>query len=71
VQEIPRGQRYVGRPTLRQGLAGKLSRARRNALIVRAVERYGYSQKEVADFVGLHYSTVSRVANRPTARSKT
>ena len=71
VQEIPRRQRYLGRPTLQTLLGGPLSRARRDALIVRAVERHGYSQKEVADAVGLHSSTVSRLANRPTARSKT
>lgn len=71
MKEIPRRQRYVGRPTLQQVFAGKLNRARRDTLIVRAVERHGYSQREVADVVGLHYSTVSRVANRPKARSKT
>jgi hypothetical protein len=60
VKEIPRRQRYVSRPTLPQIFAGTLSRAKRDALIVRAVERHGYSQKAVADMVGLHYSTVSR-----------
>jgi hypothetical protein len=59
VKEIPRRQRYMGRPTLPQVFAGKLSRARRDALMVQAVERHGYSQKEGADVVGLHYSTVS------------
>jgi len=29
-----------------------------------AVERYGYSQKEVADYMGIHYSTVSRMVNK-------
>jgi len=29
-----------------------------------AVHRYGYSQREVADFFDLHYATVSRLANR-------
>jgi putative transposase len=64
VKEIPRSQRYLGRPTLQQLFDGKLSRARRDALIVRAVARHGYSQREVAETVGLHYSTVSRLANR-------
>jgi predicted XRE-type DNA-binding protein len=71
VKEIPRRQRYVGRPPLQQVFDGQLSRARRDALIVQAVERHGYSQKEVADVVGLHYSTVSRLANQPKARNKT
>ena len=26
-----------------------------------AVVEHGYSQKEIADFLGLHYSTVSRL----------
>jgi transposase len=36
-----------------------------NARIVRAVHRYGYSEREVADFLELHYATVSQLANRP------
>jgi len=35
-----------------------------NARIVQAVRRYGYSQREVADFLHLHYATVSWLANR-------
>ena len=35
-----------------------------NARIVQAVHRYGYSQREIADFLDLHYVTVSRLANR-------
>jgi putative transposase len=39
-----------------------------------AVERYGYRQKEVADYLGIHYSTVSRMVNKGIldyARNKT
>lgn len=63
--EIPRSQRYLSRPKLKALFEGKLSKAKRDALIVRAVHRYGYSQKQVADFLDLHYATVSRLANRP------
>lgn len=63
--EIPRRQRYVGRPQLQQLFDGKLTKAKRNAVIGQAVHRYGYSQREVADWLGLHYATVSRLANRP------
>ncbi|MCS6304379.1 MAG: helix-turn-helix domain-containing protein [Nitrospira sp.] len=31
---------------------------------VQAVHRYGYSQRKVADMLGLHYATISRIANR-------
>jgi len=65
IREIPRSQRYLGRPKLKSLFAGKLTKARRDARIVRAVHRYGYSQREVADFLGLHYATLSRLANRP------
>jgi len=61
--EIPRRQRYLSRPSLEKLFAGILGRGRRDALIVRAVHRYGYSQREVADHLGLHYATVSRLAN--------
>jgi hypothetical protein len=35
-----------------------------NPRIVQAVRRYGYSQREVADFLDLHYAAVGRLANR-------
>ncbi|MBI2988453.1 MAG: helix-turn-helix domain-containing protein, partial [Deltaproteobacteria bacterium] len=38
---------------------------KRDARIVQAVHRYGYTQREVADFLNLHYATISRLANRP------
>ncbi|NGZ11687.1 MAG: hypothetical protein CV088_20335 [Nitrospira sp. LK70] len=32
--------------------------------MVQAIHRDGYSQREVADFLGLHYATVSRTGKR-------
>ena len=62
IREIPKGQRFVGRPTLEklfsQNRRGKTSRDR---LIAKAVTEYGYSQMELASFSGLHYSTISRI----------
>ena len=63
--EIPRSQRYLSRPKLEKLFDGKLIKTNRNTAIVQAVHRHGYSQREVADFLGLHYATVSRIANRP------
>ena len=63
ITEIPRSQRYLSRPKLKSLFDGKLTK--RDARIVQAVHRYGYSQREVADFLDLHYATVSRLANRP------
>ena len=64
ITEIPRSQRYLSRPTLKNLFEGKLTKIKRDARIVQAVHRYGYSQREVADVVDLHYATVSRLANR-------
>jgi hypothetical protein len=43
---------------------GRLTKTKRDGRIVRAVYRYSYSQRGVADFLDLHYATVSRLANR-------
>jgi putative transposase len=65
ISEIPRSRRYVGRPLLREiftdDVAGR--KKERDRKIIEAAERYGYSQREVADHLGLHYTTVSRIVN--------
>jgi REP element-mobilizing transposase RayT len=70
VKEIPRGQRYLARPSLAElfkaAVKGKETRDRK---ISEAVEKHGYSQKEVADHLGMHYSTISKLVGLP--RSKT
>jgi DNA-directed RNA polymerase specialized sigma24 family protein len=63
-KEIPKGQRYVNRPSLGDIFKDtKRERGKRNREIADAVDRWGYSQKEVADHLGLHYSTISRLIN--------
>jgi len=76
VREIPREQRRLGRPRLDDLLRNtKLAeREKRNQGIREAVERHGYSQREVADHLGMHYSTISRLVNEKgggMSRSKT
>ncbi len=58
--EIPRAQRFASRPPLAQLFAGVATRAERDARSVIAVRDHGYAMKEVADFLGRHYVTVSR-----------
>ena len=58
--EIPRAQRFASRPPLAQLFAGVATRAERDARSVIAVRDHGYTMKEVADFLGRHYVTVSR-----------
>ena len=58
--EFPRAQRFAARPPLAHLFAGASTRAERNARAVTAVRDHGYAMKEVADFLGRHYVTVSR-----------
>ena len=54
--------KIAGRPTLEK-LFGQRSagKTRRDRLIAKAVSEFGYSQMELASFLNLHYSTISRI----------
>jgi hypothetical protein len=71
--ETPRLQRLAHRPALASLLPGAdgASRAQRNAAIRDAHVRHAYTLAEIARHVGLHYATVSRIANRPVHQGKT
>lgn len=74
IKEIPLRQRLIGRPALEKLFhsGGSISRLDRNAIIEEAILKHGYAQKEVADHLTLHYSTISRLLNeKKTARLKT
>jgi REP element-mobilizing transposase RayT len=60
--ELSKRERFAGRPSLAAifGLEGSLTRAEYQEKIQTAVYRHGYTQKAVADYLGVHYSTVSR-----------
>ena len=64
--EIPRAQRLPLRPPLEvlfpEETAG--DRAERNQRMRRAHVDFGYSLKEIGDFLGIHYATVSRVVKK-------
>jgi hypothetical protein len=62
VKEIPKSQRYLNRPSLTEIFKNtRGERRRRDRSIAEAVRRWGYSEREVADILSLHYSTVSRL----------
>ena len=65
LNEIPRRQRFAARPTLSQlfGARTRTDRVRRNVAIRRAHLDHGYSLSEIGHAVGLHYATISRIAN--------
>jgi hypothetical protein len=65
LKEIPRRQRFATRLALGQLFAARTQtdRARRNEAIRRAHLDHGYSLSEIGRAVGLHYATISRIAN--------
>jgi len=63
LKEIPRKQRYVTRPPLSEIFKPKGQRSK-DHMMYEAHLQYGYTLKEIAEYVGVHYSTVSRVIKR-------
>ncbi len=65
VPEIPKSQRYAVRPALEKILEGSIfsDRAKRDRRIREAVEKFGYTQRAVADYLGFHFTYVSRILN--------
>ena len=63
IKEVPRSQRYVNRPGLDWLFNADVLKDKRtrNMKIIEAVMRYGFSQKEVAEHLKIHYSTISRL----------
>jgi len=59
-KEIPKSQRYLDRPQLNNMFAKVQNKDERNKLIRVAYIKYGYSMKEIADDLGIHYTTVSK-----------
>ena len=63
VTEIPKSQRFISRPPLEDLFALKQpdSKPQRNLAIQDAYFTHGYTQLELSKFLGLHYSTISRL----------
>jgi REP element-mobilizing transposase RayT len=68
VQEIPKLQRYANRPPLKEIFGEEKSRRKRDEAIVASYITYGYEQREIANFLGMHYTTVCRVIRRHAAK---
>lgn len=62
IKEVPKNQRYVARPSLRELFRRKKGEERKlgDKTIYAAYLRYGYSMKEIAEHLGSHYATISR-----------
>jgi hypothetical protein len=63
VPEIPKSQRFMNRPDLRDVFRNNILRdkRKRNRRIVEAVQEHGYTQREVADHLGMHFTSISRI----------
>jgi putative transposase len=66
IPEIPRSQRYTDRPSLEKLFNEKTAgnKKKRNKMISEAVEKYGYRQREVADHLGMYFTSISRIVNK-------
>ena len=63
LKEITREKRYVTRPPLNEILPQE-DKKLKNQAIYKAYLKYGYTLKEIAEYIDVHYSTVSRVIKR-------
>ena len=73
LKEVPRVQRYVGRPALAEIFKEKKGRSekRSNELIYCAHVDHGYRMREIAEHLGVHYTSISRAIRRvETLRSR-
>jgi putative transposase len=63
IPEIAKSQRFMNKPSLRDifKLEGLRDRRKRNKGIREAVFEHGYTQREVADHLGMHFTSVSRM----------
>lgn len=64
LKEIPRTQQYVTRPSLDSIIEKREDKNSMAKSIFEANVRYGYSLKEIGEYIGVHYSTISRVIKR-------
>jgi putative transposase len=69
-REISRTQRTVGRPSLEDLFSQADTKPRRYRVIVEAHLEHGYTQQAIAQHLGIHYSTVSRVLRKAREASK-
>ena len=63
VPEIPKSQRFADRPELDKLFTASILRdkRKRNRRITEAVEKHGYTQRSIADHLGVHFTYVSRI----------
>ncbi|TFH46198.1 MAG: helix-turn-helix domain-containing protein [ANME-2 cluster archaeon] len=63
LKEITKKQRYVARPPLNEIFEPKDKKSKGQAMY-EAHLQYGYTLKDIAEYIGVHYTTVSKVIKR-------
>jgi putative transposase len=63
VPEIPKSQRFANRPELDKIFTESIVRdkRKRDRKIAEAIEKHGYTQRSVANHLGIHFTYVSRI----------
>lgn len=63
IPEIPKSHRYVNRPSLDKLFQKNiiLDKKKRDNKIIDAVQKYGYTQQQIAAQLNMHYSTISNL----------
>ena len=69
-REIPQRERLVSRPSLDDLFAERETKAARNERIYEATRIHEYTLSELQEYLGLHYSTISRIASRVEAKKR-
>ncbi len=64
VSEVPKGQRYASRISLEDLFKDVANKKERNAKVIEAYIQLGYKMKEIADYLSIHYTTVSKIINQ-------
>ena len=63
LKEILRKQRYVTRPPLNEILKPKDQKSKKQVMY-EAHLQYGYTLKDIAEYIGVHYTIVSRAIKK-------
>jgi REP element-mobilizing transposase RayT len=71
IREIPKAQMYATRPSLEELLPrNNIKGAPRDAACHQAHVIYGYTLREMGDYMGLHYTTISQAVRRHETRRR-
>lgn len=70
IPEISKSQRYANRPTLEQIFREGIikDKIKRDQKMVEAIEKFGYTQRSIADYLGFHFTYISRILSNQIKR---